>query len=84
MQNESPEREVLDLFYSGVDDMEPEKIEIKCPHCHFAVGNVSSSMGDRTIKCQNCGRYIHYSFRRNEVKITHRPERSTSSGLTFC
>ena len=70
-------------FIAGVDDMAPKKIEIKCPNCHLYAGSTSAGMGDRTIKCRICGKYIHYSFRRNEVEIASRPERNTSSGHTF-
>lgn len=64
--------------------MAPRMIEIKCPNCRWSVGSVSAGMGDKTIKCKICGKYIRYKCRSNEIEIMSRPERVTSSGLTFC
>lgn len=75
---------VLDYFIAGVDDMAPRMIEIKCPNCRWRAGGVSADMGDKTIRCKICGKYIRYAFRENQIEIAGRPERSTSSGLTFC
>lgn len=64
--------------------MAPRMIEIQCPHCKCRNNPISADMGDKTIKCCVCGTYIHYKHRTHEVKETKRPERTTSSGLTFC
>lgn len=63
--------------------MAPKMIEIKCPNCYWPAGNILAGMGDKTIKCKICGKYIHYTSHRNKTKIASRPERTTSSGLTF-
>lgn len=72
------------IFITGVDVMTPKMIEIKCPYCHWSAGNIPAGMGDKTIKCKICGKYIRYKFYENEIEIVNRPERVTSSGLTFC
>lgn len=75
---------VLDYFIIGVDVMTPKIIEIKCPNCHGYAGSIPAGMGDKTIKCRICGKYIRYKSRTSEIVTVNRPERVTSSGLTFC
>lgn len=64
--------------------MAPRMVQIKCPNCHSCAGNIPVAMGDKTIKCRICGKYIHYGWRKQEIEITDRPERKEASGLTFC
>lgn len=64
--------------------MAPRMIQIKCPNCHLHAGSIPAGMGDKTIKCQICGKYIHYEWRKQKTEIVGRPERTTASGLTFC
>ena len=64
--------------------MAPRMIEICCPNCGHESEPIPADMGDKTIKCRICGKYIHYGWRKQEIEITDRPERKEASGLTFC
>ena len=70
-------------FIAGVDYMAQRMIEIRCPHCKNERIFIPADMGDKTIKCQICGKYIHYGWRKQKIEIVNRPERNTASGLTF-
>nr|DAS42833.1 MAG TPA: alpha-aminoadipate carrier protein [Caudoviricetes sp.] len=56
-------------------------IEFRCPHCKLWNKPITADMGDKTIKCNSCGSYIHYKFRTSEFEIVKRPGRTSSSGL---
>ena len=64
--------------------MAPRKIEIQCPRCRSKNNPIPADMGDKTIKCIECGNYIHYGWREQNIEIVNRPERLNASGLTFC
>lgn len=64
--------------------MRPRRIEIRCPKCRMKSKPIPVDMGDKTIKCQNCGEFIRFRHRTHEIEIIDRPERVSSSGLTFC
>ena len=61
--------------------MAPRMIEIYCPNCGNENGRIPADMGDKIIQCKQCGKFIRYAWRKNKIEITHRPERTTSSGL---
>lgn len=63
--------------------MRPRRIEIRCPKCRTKSKPISVDMGDKTIKCQNCGEFICFRHRTHKIEIIDRPERVSSSGLTF-
>ena len=63
--------------------MVPRKIEIVCPKCNYKNRSIPADMGNQTIRCAFCGRYIHYSWRTGKIEITNRPERTTASGHSF-
>lgn len=71
-------------FIDG-DKMESRKrkIEIYCPYCQSKSNPIPIAMGDKTIKCRTCGKYIRYGWRKGNVEIVTRPERTTAAGLTF-
>ena len=71
-------------FIAGYDYMAPRMIEVICPNCGYKNKPIPADMGDKTIKCSSCGLYIHYKFRKAEFETVKRPDRTTSSGLTFC
>ena len=72
------------VFIAGDDCMAPKMIEVICPNCCRSVGNISVNTGSKTIKCRICKNYIRYDFRKDKTELTNRPDRVTSSGLTFC
>lgn len=63
--------------------MKPKLIEIKCPKCKSENKPIPAGMGDKTIKCQRCGKFIHYGHRKQKIEIIDRPERIASSGLVL-
>lgn len=63
--------------------MAPKMIEMVCPNCTFKNKPIPAGMGDKTIKCRVCGKFIHYGFRKNEIKIVDRPDRTSDSGLVL-
>ena len=70
-------------FIAGDDYMAPRMIEICCPNCGNENGRIPADMGDKIIQCKQCGKFIRYAWRKNKIEITHRPERTTSSGLNL-
>lgn len=70
-------------FIAGDDEMAPRMIEICCPNCGNENEPIPADMGDQIIHCKQCGKFIRYAWRKNKIEITHRPERTTASGLTF-
>ena len=62
-------------------NMSPELVMFKCPNCKTTQNFIPASMVDKTIKCPACRKYIHFGWRKHEIKIVKRPERISSSGL---
>ena len=69
------------FFYTCEAKMKPKLIEIKCPNCKKENKPIPADMGDKTIQCQKCGKFIHYGHRSQKIEITKRPDRESSSGL---
>ena len=70
-------------FIAGDDDVAKKEMKIQCEKCGCDENVIPIGIGDITILCAGCGRYIHYFWRENKTEISSRPERKTSSGLTF-
>lgn len=70
-------------FYTCEVKIKPKLIEIKCPKCKTENKPIPADMGDKTIQCQKCGKFIHYGHCNQKIEITDRPERVTSSGLVL-
>jgi phage FluMu protein Com len=63
--------------------MSHREIKIKCPKCKHLNKAIAIDMGDKTIKCPQCGLHIQYKHRTEQISMTRKPERHSSSGLTF-
>lgn len=63
--------------------MSPRLIVPVCPNCKKKNKQIPADMGDKTIKCQRCGNFIHYKWRENKMIIVDRPERANTSGLVL-
>lgn len=64
--------------------MAPRLIEVICPSCKGVNKSIPADMGDKTIKCCECGKFVRYKHRTGTFEIVSRPEKEESSGLTFC
>lgn len=60
--------------------MKPETIKINCPSCKKEQKPIPMEMGDKTIKCISCGRFMKYHWRSNVVTEVRRPDNNSSGG----
>lgn len=63
--------------------MAPRLITVVCPMCKQKNKPIPAEMGDKIVKCCECGSYIQYKHRKEIFEIIKRPERVTSSGLSY-
>lgn len=63
--------------------MSPRLIVPVCPNCKRENKAIPRDMGDKTLKCQRCRKFIRYKWRENRMMIIDRPERATTSGLVL-
>lgn len=63
--------------------MAPRMITVTCPACKQEDKTIPAGMGDKVVKCGKCGSYIQYKHRTESFEKIKRPERVTSSGLSY-